>query len=305
MTENRMNDNVISFDGRGAAGAVRNAVAEQQRREMRGRIDDPGAYVYSDIMAADRENVYRSGSFKGEAYMTVKDFARLFEDESNRRLDPRASALAMIEKENADRRIKTEPRPAHAYCVSEARPVGIQVDRKNDFDGKKDVVYAGDRRVEMKVGTMPGSLRERVGSLVGKWCGNEFSVTSARSFRRSSATVAAIGICIVFALVLALPISLSVMISNESGHIAEMESTVRSKEAEIEALEVELDQKNNRFLLEDLAVNRFGMVDLDSTNYSVLTVNASDAIEVFGSEKENGGAVLALLSALGLRNSDK
>ena len=293
---------IASFDGRGAQGSVHNAVAEQERREMRSRIENPGAYVYSDIMANDSGNFYRTGKFKDSAYMTVEDIRRLFLDEMERRSGDSGCAIAMIEKEIADRNIKTDKRPAHAYTVnrvsegnSSAKSCGFKADNMPVYSdaGRKIMAVEKNKKNILTDSLLINNSHKK----------NVKQADSMNTVRRSFATVAAVSLCFVFTLVLMLPITLSIMINNESTEIAGMTAIIRSKESEIEALEVELNQKNQRLELEKIAVNQYGMVELDSTNYNVLKISVSDAIENFDGESENSGAVLALLSALGLRYS--
>jgi hypothetical protein len=254
-------------------------------------------------MEHDRDDYYRTGRADGMNVMTVDDVIRLYRDESRRRSDPRAVALAMIEKERADMAVSTVQRPAHPYGVSTAVPTGDRA-LVRSAEGRRETVFTGRRESEMKVEPTARYARDRALMLADKWFGRAKTVNARGSYRRTSATVAAVSLCIVFMLVLALPISLSVLIHNESAELSALNSRIRTKEAEIEALEIELDRKNDLFRLEDLAVGKYGMVSLDNSAYKVITVHPSDAIENYGGETENGGAVLALLNALGLRSGN-
>ena len=301
--ENAYNTLDVRFACRGAAGSAISALAEQERRDMRARLENPGAYAFADIMENDRDNYYRTGYADGRSIMTVDDVIRLYRDERCRRTDPRAVELAIMEKERADRAVSTDQRPAHPYGISSAVPSSDTALSRN-ISGRRETVFSGRREREMKVEPTVRYARERIMSLSEKWIGTGHTVNAKKSLRRTSSAIAAVSLCCVFMLVLALPIALSVLIHNESVELSVLNSRIKEKEAEVQALEIELDSKNDLFLLEELAVNKYGMVSLDNSTYKVINIHPSDAIEVYGAEAENGGAVLALLNALGLRRSE-
>ncbi len=300
--DNAYNTLDARFAGRGAAGSALTALAEQERRDMRAKLENPGAYAFTDIMENDRDDYYRTGYADGRNIMTVDDVIRLYRDERCRRTDPRAVELAMMEKERADRTVSTEQRPAHPYGVSVAVPASDRSLAQN-VSGRRETVFSGRQEREMKVEPTVRYTRDRILALTEKWVGKGHTVNAKKSYRKTSSAIAAISLCCVFMLVLALPIALSVLIHNESVEISALNGLIKEKEAEVQALEIELDSKNDLFLIEELAVEKYGMVSLDNSTYKLITVHPADAIEYYSAEKENGGAVLALLNALGLRGS--
>ena len=293
-----------AFAERGLAGAVRITLAEQERREIRTRLENPSAYIFEDIMQGGNSSKYRTGNEDGRSFMTVDDLLRLYEDEDIRRRDRRTCVLSAMGSETAGKRMRFDCRPAHAYGISTAYP--MESGKLSAPAGmNRETVFDGNRETEMAVEPTRGKLIKKVADAVRNLSGNIVTIKEKRTGRKTAATIAAVSLCFVFTLVLALPIALSVMINNESTELGTLKDSLRAKTAEVQSLEIELDRKNDRFILEDLAVNKYGMIELNLSAYKVMTVNAGDSVEVIDEEKKDtGGAVLALLSALGIRKSD-
>ena len=293
-----------AFAERGLTGSVKTAVADQKRAELRSRLENPGAYILDDIMESDRASKYRTGFADGNSYMTVDDLMRLYEDENIRRTDRRSCVLPLIDSERAERSMRFDRRPAHAYGVHTAHPMpGGSVKPLKGM--KLETVYSGNRSAEMSVECREKGFLKRTVEGVKRLSDNVYTVKEGRNLRRTPAAIAAFSLCFVFILVLALPITLSIMINNESTELGTLQDSLRSKTAEVKSLEIELDERNDRLKLEDLAVNKYGMIELNLSAYKAMTVNAEDKVEVADTGSENTvGAFQALMSALGLRRSE-
>ncbi len=286
------------YSRRGIFGGLTAEAAALDRRILATRLENPSSFIYEDAMASDYRNRYRTGSADGKPVMTVDDFFRLIRDEARRSekaADASARAAAVISRENTDRRIMREARPACPYSVMEARDVGSAYSA-----GKRRQVIIGGEEREMRV-VKPGSNRKiGIFRLADKYLTDDPLVPAKKSYRNASGTIAAISLILVFTLVLILPILMSVMIHNEASAIRTLESELASKKNEAKQLSVELDAKNDVFMLEELAVGKYHMMPLDRSAYNLIRLRPEDTIDLIESPKSEG-AVPALLSALGIR----
>ena len=119
---------------------------------------------------------------------------------------------------------------------------------------------------------------------------------------RPNGIVAALAIAAVLMFVLAVPVTLSVLKHIEATRLSRLESEIRRREAEIAELSMELEAKNDLFTIEKLAREKYGMVELDKSVYTMIRINPDDAVEQ-SEEKAGEGFVPALFSALGIRGN--
>jgi hypothetical protein len=107
---------------------------------------------------------------------------------------------------------------------------------------------------------------------------------------------------LIFCVILIVPITLSVVMHETSGEIAEMQEDLRAMQTIADDLQIKLDDKNDLELIEDIAINKYGMIKLDDSNSKFLRLNGMDTIERFDTNSDNK-IVLALLNALGIQIS--
>ena len=186
------------YSRRGIFGGLTAEAAALDRRILATRLENPSSFIYEDAMASDYRNRYRTGSADGKPVMTVDDFFRLIRDEARRSekaADASARAAAVISRENTDRRIMREARPACPYSVMEARDVGSAYSA-----GKRRQVIIGGEEREMRV-VKPGSNR-KIGffRLADKYLPDDPLVPAKKSYRNASGTIAAISLILVFTL---------------------------------------------------------------------------------------------------------
>ena len=303
-----------AFAGRGLAGGARSEEAEQERRELRSRLENPGSYIYEDILKNDFSNRYRSGIEGGRSFMTVDDLRRLRADEERRRESPRGRAVAELSREVYSQRISTDARPAHAYEIRDARGVGD----RGATGGRREAVYGGGSLItgersgmtyysgESETEMIVSGVRRKKGRLSEMFRESvraDRSVRAGGGYRASNGFFAAVAMVLVFAFVLALPITLSVLKHSEATKLAKIESEIRAREAEISTLRIELEKKNDLFLLERTAVEKYGMIELDKSVYNLIRINPADSV-VNVENTGSRGIMPALLSALGLRGEN-
>ncbi|MCQ2427085.1 MAG: hypothetical protein MJ137_01615 [Clostridia bacterium] len=310
------------FDGRGLEGSYITEASEYERRELRNRLENPGAGRLDDIMRQDFSNRYRTGRADGRAFMTVEDFLHLSADERAFRDSRMGAPVRNLEREQAARRISTAARPAHPYTLYEVKGVEEQFENTDGnkalFFGRRETVYDGGytdagRRAgtaaavavsggESEMMVRPVGRAGFLGNLKEQFFRKDLIAETDKRPANSNGLYAALAIVAVFMLVLALPITLSVMKHSAATAVSRLESQIRDKEAQKIQLGIELEQKNDLFLLESLAVEKYGMVELDKSVYTMIKINPEDSVEHSEDEK-SGGVMPALLSALGLRAS--
>ena len=309
------------FDGRGLSGSCLSEAAEQERREIKTRLENPSAYALGDIMRQDFGNRYRSGSDGTEAYMTVDDFFRLNSDEAERRRRGTryGSVISELTREQNEKRISTAARPAHPYLIYEVRgikeEVGVDEEDFSEIKGRRETVYDAGRLApadrsadgaitvgggETEMYVRPSGSESPVRRIRRSMFRKDLVVEGGGKPGKSTGLAAALAIVTVFMFVLALPVTLSVMKHIEATKLSRLESEIRNREAEIVQLGIELEAKNNLFLIEKLAREKYGMVELDKSVYSMIRINPSDAVEHSG--EDSGEDIMpALFSALGIR----
>lgn len=279
----------------GVVCSARQAAAEVREREMKTMQGENAAYRCGQIMEHDYFDRYRSGAAANEAYMTVEDAKKLFSVTTGREAGKVARNCGKV---SAD---ELKVRPAAPYRVLETREEGSD---DAGFSGNRELVIDGERRVAAKVEREESVSAVRMRQLAEKakkWFPSE-DVEKTRGVKTLGSPVAGIALVLVFALVLTIPIMLNVMINNTTSEIGELQKELRALDAEADELRVELEKKNDLRVIEEAAINQYGMIRLDQTTFRYLRLKNTDMIEKCTTEEKSGSAaVLALLSALGIR----
>ena len=280
------------YANRGVAGEAQNAVAEQKTREAASVRENPEAYRYGEIMEHDRYNRYRTGN--GGSVMTVEDVQRIYEDETGKSVSAEVHRAAHAAGNDSD------ARPASPYRVLETR----QPDAANssEFVGKRALVQSGATETVARVECSDVSAYRRVDGIIRKWFPSD-KIIKAKG-KKSINPLSAIAMTLIFCIVLMLPVTLSVMLHKTSSEIGALGDELREIETIADDLQVKLDDKNDLALIENLAINKYGMIKLEEGSSKYLRLNGMDMIESFDSNGDND-VMLALLSALGIRVSDE
>lgn len=260
------------FEVRGAVEAARLCAAEQEARERDTAALAPEAYKLGERKGCrDWDHKYKTGRHDGEFYMTPEDYKRCFADGMGYRPEIIAARCAGGPK----REWKAE-RPAALYepAASEASLITV--------DGRK--LTPAQVRDEARLNrVMP---KEKIVPIKGH---------GARAL-----PIGAMALVLIFAVVLALPIALSVSIKERSDELAAAEAKLAELDAEIAELENELNVKNDLELIRRIAVDEYGMISANVSTTRYLSLGLGDRIEAFDTDEGNAG-MTALLSALGIR----
>ncbi len=292
LAENILNGNISV---RGNMGSVYAEEAELNRRMMKARMQNPEYYAYSDEISRDTSNRYRTGNGENGSYMTVDDYIRFCYDKQMSKKTHSTAASGVKAVSDG----MYESRPAHPYSCVKLRTAN------NSLVGR-EAVYMGERETEMKVSPYRAEKRGMLQYLGQKYVGNEKVVNAGINPRHASGTIASVAIVILLAVSFILPIVLRVMIFNERNTIENLNSEMKSEEAEIVQLKSKIDVKNSEADIERLAIEVYDMTSLDESSYDVISLNPENIIEKAENSEKKSVALPALLNALGIRiqNSD-
>lgn len=263
----------------------------QLERERKSVSEYPDFYKLSDIMTSVRGNSYRSGNACGEKIMTYEDYVKLIVAETH------IPEYGKCKRDGAH----INPRPATVYTVRECGKSLMQSGISSSCESVIDEDGYSVMRVEGSDTTVQGGFRR----FLTQWAPMHAVRKPERKYRRRLASSAAgIAWVMIFAIVLALPITLGVLKSEASSELAEMKFELAALELEKERLEAEFESGLDLREIEKIAINNYGMIKLNQSTIRVLRLNDADSIESF-SEAGRETIVPALLSALGIRVSEE
>lgn len=264
----------------------------QLEREKKSAAEIPEFYKLADIMNSAEGSAYRNGEYNGKRYMTNEDYNNMILD--------RTRIPQYVMSAAASNNIV--PRPAAAYnimgCGKQMVGTGVVASVcKNVICGEEYSLS----RVERASTDIGGALLH----IFEKWFpAHTIDKENRRQRRRLASSAAGIAWVLIFALVLALPITVAVL---KSEAIADL----NAKQKELHALEIteadliaEFESGLDLRYIENVAVNEIGMIKLNESTIKVLKLNEIDSIESFNDKKSNS-VVPALLSALGIRSEDE
>ena len=86
--------------------------------------------------------------------------------------------------------------------------------------------------------------------------------------------------------------------NSASGQYSDLQSNISTLAKQQSELQTALEVKNDLRMIEDIAVNKLGMVNKDLVTRQYVKLNDEDMIESFDSEESNVG-LSTLLSAIG------
>lgn len=277
-------------------GLARSARLEAERFEHRVEEERDPASVgsrMSDLLVSDEGCGYRSERGRDGGVMTNDDAIRLFFDVSGRRpIEAEAVTENAPEMRAAyESYAQTHPiRPAAVYAVVDRMPEEQSGNDLIPTDGEAAAVI--DRRAEDRRCLGNALLRLTPQDKIGK----------ARRVRNYSGATAPIALIVFVALVLMLPVVLTVMINRASRDVSSYEKSLRDLSDTEEKLEAELAVRQDLLTIERIATEEYGMIRFELGKPTFLRLNDGDIVRSFDTDTEGENtAFLALLSALGIR----
>lgn len=269
------------FFGRGTADAARKIAFEQEENERKTAELSPAAYSlgnYRGGMGLDPK--YRTGVDEDGYYMSCEDYKRCFSDGMGyspsveiKRIENKVAVY--LKNKYGDKRIDRTRVPierlAEPYTHNTDRSVKVSPSQclapvTNKFAPPQTIVPIKDRRFR----TLP---------------------------------VGAMAIALLFAVLLALPVTLSVMKKERSDAVIAAEARLDEMEDKVASLENSLSVKDDLNEIRRIAVDEYGMISMDLSTTHYLALGGKDRIEAFSEERGNTG-MMALLSALGISRGE-
>ena len=295
MHKNSQSDCNDIIDVLGAADEdfdIKLEVELQLERERKSAAEFPEFFKLADMMESREGYAYRSGDNCGERYMTNEDYNRIILERT--KISQYEMSAAAPER--------IIPRPAAAYsvvgCGRSMVGTGFAssvCENVIDSDGY------GVARVERADTNLIGAIVR----LIGQWFPAHTAERQKRVYRRRLASSAAgIAWVVIFALVLSLPIVLSVLKSEAMSELNAKQDELYALEKTEKELRAEFESSLDLREIESVAMNEIGMIKLNDSTIRLLKLNNIDSIESF-SEKKSNSVVPALLSALGIHTGDE
>lgn len=260
----------------------------QLERERKSAADFPEFYRLEEVMATSEGYAYRSGDSDGMRYMTHDDYVRIILDKT--KIPQYVKGAAAPEK--------ITPRPAMAYnvlgCGKDMVGTGFAASVCSN-------VITDDGYAPTRVERSGSSLVGAVLGVIDRWAPAHTPEKQNKAYRRRMASSAAgIAWVVIFALVMALPITLGVLKSDAIARLNEKQDELYALEKTEAELRAEFESSLDLRQIESVAMNEIGMIKLNDSTIKVLRLNDIDTIESFTDKKSNS-VVPALLSALGIR----
>ena len=93
-------------------------------------------------------------------------------------------------------------------------------------------------------------------------------------------------------------------INEESRRYSELNAGLELLQKENQALELELKEKNDLTVIEDMAKNDLGMIKVSAAEQRYLTLSGEDGIKTYAEKDKNTGFGMNLLNAFGEKITD-
>lgn len=275
------------FAGRGLAAGARKSVAASDARGAGYRADRA---VYAD---REKERRYSpSLGYSSSHPMTLGEFENMYFANSEH-----ARAVYEIGKKNQPakrntagfgartERYKAEPASnarAHTPVKAEGRVVRTGATERRRAQVTSVVPRENSPAVRRSVKDSNNKVLESLGTI-------------SHNFRHLP--VAVILVVVACAVSLMFIVGSSVMLSDASNEYVKLQSEIADLAKEENELEVALELKNNLRTIEEIAVNKLGMVNKDLVAKQYVSLGDKDVIENYDTEKTNVG-LSTLLSAI-------
>ena len=128
-----------------------------------------------------------------------------------------------------------------------------------------------------------------------------FELVKRKPTRISFARLASVMAC---ALILTAIVYGGSQINEESRRYSELNAGLELLQKENQALELELKEKNDLTVIEDMAKNDLGMIKVSAAEQRYLTLSGEDGIKTYAEKDKNTGFGMNLLNAFGEKITD-
>lgn len=278
------------YRDRGVAGKVHADEARQRKQEALNRAVAPGSYVVTEKLTQSRRGTeaegdamdqYRSGRSGGRRFMTADDFDRYYHDQRRYR-NPQYQAPVV-------QTVRYDPAELMAEASAEVLPP-----KKAGWLTDTDKLPAPLRKL------MRLPFAQRLNEWAAETFPKETTVVASRKRARPMPVGAVAGLAVV-AVSMALVIGSTVLVSQSTREVSELQAQLESEQARQAELSDELDLKNDLLSIRERAVNELGMVGEAYVNGSYVEDRGEDHLEIEngGDTEERKSGWSAILSAFG------
>ncbi len=179
-----------------------------------------------------------------------------------------------------------------------ARVLTDRAEQKRNMPAPKKNTRAASRNV---------SREDRVMDAIMKTSGRRIEIKTLgtnqtpKNYRKNTAfPLGAIFMTVVLGMVLAFVVHSSVRINEANSALSDLQAGIALQNAELRALELELETKNDLRVIEDVAVNQLGMTKKENINKEYISICEEDSIlleESAVEENEEGGRLLSAFAS--------
>lgn len=257
------------FASRGLVQSVLLGAEEQIASEEKTRELAPRAYRLSLLSDAAVHGMYR----RGKDSMSAEDLLRYVEE-----------GLCM---ERREKDFSDVPSIYETACVMSLEPA----------ESRKGAIEKW-KRAPVKLSALPGRTLKTVRERIPLWFNPQRADTSAnrRKFPFSAfAAIAAVAVSMM------LIVASALMVTNAETQISKLNSEISSLHTEVSDLRSDLESQTDLMAIRQTAIEQYGMVEENFLKMDYITLDTSEMVEIFQSNRSRNVGLSAILSAIGLK----
>ncbi len=161
------------------------------------------------------------------------------------------------------------------------------------------------KKKNTRANTRTATREERVMDAIKKTSGRRIEVKTLetkdniQSYRKKTPfPMTAVMMTLIFGMVLAFVVHSSVRINEANAQLSELQAGIALQNAELRALEIELETKNDLRVIENIAVNELGMIKKENIDKEYISTSEEDSVVLAADgEEEQEEKNTTLLSA--------
>lgn len=257
------------FASRGLVQSVLQGAKEQIASEEKTRELAPRAYRMSLLSEAAVRGTYR----RGKDIMTGEDLLRYVEE--GRRMD-------RMGKDFSD--FPSVYQTAEATALEPAQ--------------KQSTALSSLKHAPASLRELPGRTAAVIKKKFPLWFNPQRADTSSerRKFPLSAfAAIAAIAVSMM------LIVASALMVTDAETQISRLNSEIADLNGEISDLRSDLESNVDLMAIRQIAMEEYGMVEQDYVKMDYISLNSSEAVEIFEDQQNKDVGLSAILSAIGLK----
>ena len=176
-----------------------------------------------------------------------------------------------------------------------ARVLTDRAEKKRNMPAQKKTTRASAKKTTREESVMDAIMKTSGRRIEVKTL--QVKETPKNYRKKTSLPLGMIMMVVVFGMVLAFVVHSSVRINEANSELTDLQRSVALQNAELRAIELELETKNDLRVIEDIAINQLGMTKKENIDREYISLNDEDSVvlEEDDATQEGGGG--SLLSA--------